>query len=181
LGVKLGERIGRVQQRHIALGDGASKPQGVVTAATDSGITTASATSIAYGELLDLEHSVDPAYRANARFMGHDDTIKAVKKLMDANGRPLWAAGIAVGAPDTLDGFPLVVNQSMDAIAASKKALLFGDFSKYTIRDVSGLLLTRLNERYAEKGIVAFLLFARSDGALIDAGSHPVKFLTMHS
>ena len=37
----------------------------------------------------------------------------------------------------------------------------------------------RLDERYAELGVVAFLAFSRHDGDLLDAGTNPVKYLTM--
>ena len=35
----------------------------------------------------------------------------------------------------------------------------------------------RLNERYADYGQVAFIGFARYDGNLVDAGTHPVNYL----
>jgi HK97 family phage major capsid protein len=56
---------------------------------TTSGETTA----ITYDDLVELEHSVDPAYRKNARFMMSDTALKTVKKLKDGIGRPLWMAG----------------------------------------------------------------------------------------
>jgi HK97 family phage major capsid protein len=57
--------------------------------------------------------------------------------------------------------------------------MLYGALSKYQIRDVRDITLVRLDERYAELGVVAFLAFSRHDGDLLDAGTHPVKYLTM--
>jgi hypothetical protein len=34
-----------------------------------------------------------------------------------------------------------------------------------------------LNERYAEKDQVGFTLFARYDGFVADAGTHPIKYM----
>jgi HK97 family phage major capsid protein len=61
---KLGERIGRAQAPYLVSGTGTSQPTGLVTNAT-AGVTGAvSATAaITYDNLIDLEHSVDPAYR----------------------------------------------------------------------------------------------------------------------
>ncbi len=176
LGDKLAERIARIQQDHFTTGHGASQPQGVATAAA-VGVTAASATAVTYAELLALKHSVDPAYRANARFMANDSTILKLKQLTDSTGRPLWATAIAAGAPDTIDGSPFVVNQSMASMTTGQRSILFGNFSKYFIRDVTGFQVQRLNERYADKGQVAFLLFARCDAGLVDAGSNPIKCL----
>jgi hypothetical protein len=39
----------------------------------------------------------------------------------------------------------------------------------------------RLVERAAEQGLVLFIGFARYDGRLVDAGTHPVKYLQMAS
>jgi len=175
---KLGIRIGRITNTHFTTGDGSSKPSGVVTGAT-SGVTAASASTIADTELIDLEHSVDGAYRQNAEFMMRDSTLKVLKKLKDGNSRLLWVPGIALRQPDTILGYPFIVNNDVAAIAASAKTILFGDFSTYHIRDVRGVTLLRLTERYADYAQVGFLAFSRHDGALVDAGTNPIKYLTM--
>ena len=97
LGGLLGERIGRSVNTYMTTGTGSSQPNGIVTAAADSGISAGSATAVTYAELVDLEHSVDPAYRGKAVFMMNDSTVKALKKLVDGDSRPLWNAGMTVG------------------------------------------------------------------------------------
>lgn len=173
---KLGERIARITNRHFTVGTGTGQPRGIVTAAT-VGVTAASATGITDLELVDLVHSVDPAYRMQAEFMFHDQTLRELKKLRDQEGRPLWLPGIAVREPDTILGYRYVINQHMPQMAAGQRSVLFGDFSKYHIRDVMDILLIRLDEVYAEYGQVAFLAFSRHDGTLLDAGTHPIKAL----
>lgn len=178
---KLGERLGRITNTKFTTGSGAATPQGVVTGSTYCGTTTASATAATYAELVDLEMSVDAAYRQRARWMFGDSTLKNLKKLVDGSSRPLWLPGIAVREPDTLMGYPYTVNQDMPSMAASAKAVLFGDFSAYYIRDVQGVTLIRLQERYADYLQVGFMAFSRHDGALIDAGQHPIKHLLQHA
>lgn len=184
IGSILGERIGRITNTHFTTGDGSSKPRGIMTAATSSGITTAAATTITYDNIIDLKHSVDPAYRDGARFMFNDTTLKILKKIKvpaysgDTSGMPLWRAGLAASEPDTIDGDPYTINQQV-ASGTSSRAIAYGLLSKYQIRDVRDITLVRLDERYAELGVVAFLAFSRHDGDLLDAGTHPVKYLTM--
>lgn len=186
IGAILGERLARIQNRHATLGTGNSQPNGIVTAATSSSITTATATSVSYDDLVDLEHSVDPSYRSSARFMFNDTTLKILKKIKvpqfsgDTAGYPLWKPGMVTGDPDTINGYPYTINQHMED-GASKKAILFGDLSKYQIREVRDVQLVRLDELYAEYRQVVFLAWMRFDGDLLDAGTHPVKYLTMHS
>lgn len=181
IGRLAGTRIARILNTHLTTGDGASKPKGVVVAATASGITSASPTAVTWPELLQLKHSVDPSYRTNASWMFKDSTLLAIKSLVDTTGRPLWAAGIGVGAPDTLDGDRYVVNQDMAGLVALAKPVLYGDFSKYLLRDVLDIQLVVLRERYAEQRLVGIFAFSRHDGDLLDAGTHPIKYLAMHA
>jgi HK97 family phage major capsid protein len=55
--------------------------------------------------------------------------------------------------------------------------MLFGALDKYIIRSVKELSILRLTERFGEFGQTAFIGFARYDGNLIDAGTHPVSVL----
>lgn len=184
LGDALGTRIARIQNDHFTTGDGSSKPNGIVTAATSSAVTFSGTAALTYANLVSLEHSVDPAYRTNARWMFHDGGLKMIKGITvlhysgDTTGSPLWVPGLAPGQPNTILGYPYTINQSMTTPATGVKSILFGDFSKYVIRDVREVELRRLDELYAVLGQTAFLAFARADGDLLDAGTHPVKYGT---
>ncbi len=184
IGNALGERIARIQNDHFTTGTGSSQPNGIVTAATSSSVTFSGTATVTYDNLVDLVHSVDPAYRVNGRFMFHDGALKMLKKVKilqysgDTVGAPLWVPGMVAGQPDRLMGYEYVVNQSMATPATGVKSILFGDFSKYIIRDCRDVTLVRLDERYADYHQVGFLAFARSDGDLLDAGTRPVKYGT---
>jgi HK97 family phage major capsid protein len=133
--------------------------------------------TVGYNDLVNLEHSVDPAYRYGAKFMLNDATLKSIKQLKDTLGRPLFVPGLASLAPDTILGYPYQINQDVPSLGSNSKFLLFGKMDKYIIRSVKELSILRLDERYAEFGQVAFLGFGRYDGNLIDAGTNPVKYL----
>jgi HK97 family phage major capsid protein len=116
--------------------------------------------------------------------MFNDSTLKAIKKLKDSNGRPLWQlyAESSFGqkiAQDTILGYPYNINQSMATMGAGSPAvgnisLLFGAFNRFIVRDVLEMTLLRLTERYAEYGQVGFLAFARCDSRYIN--SNAVKY-----
>lgn len=183
LGTALGNRIARIQNDHFTTGSG-SQPNGIVTAATSSAITLSGVATVSYDNLVDLVHTIDPEYRNNGRFMFHDGGLKMIKKVKvlqysgDVTGIPLWSPGLVLGQPDTILGYPYTINQSMTTPATGVKSILFGDFSKYIIRDVREVELRRLDELFAVLGQTAFLAFARSDGDLLDAGTRPVKYAT---
>jgi len=160
-------RFGRGLNADFTAGTGTGAPQGVTLC--NKGADAGAAAAIAYDDLVNLEHSVDPLYRRNARWMFADSTLKAIKKLKDTMGRPLWAPGIVVGAPDEILGYGYSINQDMDGVATGKKSVLFGDFSKYVIRAVRDAMILRLNERNMDKGQITFIGFARYDGRMVDA------------
>ncbi len=172
----LGERIGRSQSAYFTTGTGSAQPNGVVTGST-LGKTGASGqtTSLIVDDLYDLKHSVDIAYRDNAEFMMNDATLKAIKLLVDSDDRPLWTPGLAVRAPDTIDGDPYVVNNSMAVMAVSAKSVLYGDFSRFWIRTVNGIMLIRFSEKYMDALQIGLLAIQRADSELLNAGTNPIK------
>jgi HK97 family phage major capsid protein len=195
LAQKFGERFGRAFESYFTTGSGSSQPTGLLTAIAASGasaITAAGssandgsantgANSIGSQDLVNLEHSVDPSYRKNARYMFHDKTLGFLKGLLDKYGRPLWTPGVANGAPDTISGYPYVINQSMPQIGASNVTVIFGDFSKFIIRRVSTPSIKRLSELFALTDEIGFVGFSRVDSNLVDAGTHPLNVLQQHS
>lgn len=185
LGNKLPERIGRQLNNLCTLANGSSTINGIVNAAT-AGVTIFPAATVGYSDLIDLEYSVDVAYRSGPKvgWMMHDSTVKVIRKLTDDSNNPIFRVGsITEGLatnrePDRLNGYPLWRNNDMATPAQGAKTILFGDFSKYKIRRVKGMRMLRLVERYAEYFQVGFVAFQRFDGDLLDAGTNPVKYLT---
>ena len=175
----IAERVARGTNRHFTTGNGSTQPHGFIPASS-SGVTAASATSVGYADLVELEHSVDPAYRAlpGTGWQFADGTLKIIKKLVDADGRPLWVPGVATREPDSILGYAYTINQHMAAVAASNKSVAFGNWMKYWIRDVGQMLIVRANELHIANGQVGFYAFSRHDGDIVDAGTDPIKHLT---
>ena len=161
-------RIGAAEEDAFINGDGSGKPYGLLHATNGAGvgITTAGATFTS-DEILDLIHSIKAGYRKNAKFLLHDSTIKALRKLKDGNGQYMWQPGLKEGQPDTLLGHQLITSAYMPEIGAGAKPILFGDFRSYWIADRQGRTFQRLNELYAATGQVGFRATQRVDGRLV--------------
>ncbi|MEL7282115.1 MAG: phage major capsid protein [Pseudomonadota bacterium] len=177
IGRLLGERLARIANLQLTTGTGSSAPNGIVTA-SGAGITAASATAITSDEIIELEHSVDPAYRTGSSvgFMFNDATLKAIRKLKDGDGNYLWQMGnIQGGIPNTLNGRPYWINQDMPDIATGNKSMIFGDMSAYYVRKVGQPLIGAVGGKdfWPGFGIAGYIRF---DGELSDAAA--VKALT---
>ncbi len=179
IGSWLGERIGRIESDYYTTGTGSSEPTGILASSGGAylGVTFASTTAITSDELLDLIHSVDPAYRQGSSFMAHDTIIKYFRKMKTGTGEYIWQDGMRAGQGQTLFGYPVITNQSMTAtMTATDKNLIFGNLKKFKIRDVAEIRLRRLVERYADTDQEGFVAFHRTDSGLLDAGTYPVKY-----
>jgi HK97 family phage major capsid protein len=172
----LGTRLARIGNKHFTVGTGTDQPKGIVPSVT-VGKTGAAGqlTGVIYDDLVDMEHSVDPAYRGAGTWMFSDKLLADVRKIKDTNGRPVFVPGYETGspggAPDRLLGRTFTINQDMPEPAAGKRSLLFGDFRKYLIRDVMDTTFFRMTDSaFTLKGQVGFVAFRRMGGALIDVG-----------
>jgi HK97 family phage major capsid protein len=176
----LGERLGRCINGYLTTGLGTTEPSGIVTGAY-AGITAASATSITSNELtVDLPHSVDPAYRdpaQNCGYMMHDLTLAHCKKMVDGMGRILLPE-LRLPNP-RLEGWPIAINQQMATIEADAIPILFGAFRKYKVRMVNQIRLRKWVENTKDQD--AFVAYVRFDAGVLDAGTHPIRKLTMAS
>lgn len=172
----LAESFGRGINEDLTIGNGTGKPKGIVTCATASDATPAAA-AIKLDDIIDLIKSVDSAYARNGRFMFNRETLWSLVKIKDTTGRYIWQEGAKDGTPPTLFGKSYILNDDVANIGAGNASVLFGDFSKYKIRMVKAFRVIRLNELLAEYLSIGLFGFARVDGILLDAGTHPVKKL----
>jgi len=172
LGSLLGERLGRIANLQLTTGTGSSAPNGIVTAST-LGKTVAATAAITADEIIEFVHSVNPAYRQSpkARVMFNDSTLLALRKLKDGQGNyliteaPDGSGRLRVGSVSV----PYSINQAMDSLAAAKKVMVFGDFSKYYVRKVGAPIVGVLKERFwPDMGIAGLI---RLDGELGDTAA----------
>lgn len=177
IGELLGERLARRVNTELTVGDGTGDPLGIV-AASAAGKTSASATAFIADELIDLLHSVDPAYRASpkARWQFNDTTLSQIRKLKDGNGQYIWSMGdIRAGVPGTLLGYNYSVNQALVNAATGTKPIIFGDHSKYYVRKVGSPVIGVRREYYWPN--IGLAGIVRLDGDLIQTAA--VKHLVM--
>lgn len=178
---EFGRRIGTKEEDAFFNGNGVGKPVGIfnATGGAQTGITTASATEIKADEIIDLFYSLKASYRKNAVWIVNDSTIKAIRKLKDANGNYLWQPALTSGTPDTLLGRPVYTSSYVPTIAAGAKTIAFGDFSYYWIADRQGRNFKKLSELYAATDQTGFVATQRVDGKLILPEA--IKVLVQHA
>ena len=172
----LAESFGRGINEDLTIGSGTGKPKGIVNWAHPCAINP-SAGGISLDALIELIKGVDSSYAARGKFMFNRNTLYSLVKIKDSTGRYIWQEGAKDGTPATLFGKSYILNDDIEDAGAGKTSVLFGDFSKYKIRMVKTFRVIRLNELLAEYLSIGLFGFARVDGILLDAGTHPVHKL----
>lgn len=180
----LGIRLGRLTDAGYTTGAGSTQPTGIVTSiladsspltvtaagsSANDGSSATGTNSIGTDDFASLISLVDPSYRNNAKLLAHWSILDYLKKVKDKYGRPIFVDGVSEGQQDRIFGYPYDWSGAMDAAvgglpAASKNSVLFGDFSKYIIRDVAGITMVRYNELYMPNHQVGFQAYLRTDG-----------------
>lgn len=189
---RVGEALGRAYAQYAVSGSGSNAPLGIVTAlAAATGLTSGGVLTLGTGteiatldgvagtgsteliknalsfrSVLNVIHSIDPAYRSlGAKWYFNDTMALNQMAVTDNYGRPLWTPDPQVGEPDRLYGFPTVIDNNLPSLAASTVGgPIFGHLPSAMVqRTVQGTTLMRLNERYADFLQVGYIGHSRMD------------------
>ena len=169
---RLSYKLGVTQEKHYMTGNGHNQPLGLFVASAD-GINTDrdvvgsnTATEIAGDTLIDMQTKLKGTYSMNAYWLFPPDAIGKIRKLKDAtNGQYLWQPGLQAGMPNLILGKPYITSEfAPNVFTASKYVGLYGDFSYYWIVDALNMQLQVLNELYAEKNQIGYIVRYEGDG-----------------
>ena len=163
---------------HFVAGTGTGQPNGVVGAAT-AGKTGANGVGGAFTaeDLIDLYHSVAEPYARSsaAAWLMNNATLGAVRKLRDDSGGTGTGGFLfditpppGSGAVGTLLGRPVYVDPNVPAVGTDAKSILFGDFSRYWVRQVRSVRFERSDDFAFDRDLITFRALWRADGDLID-------------
>lgn len=158
-------------------GNGVEKPKGILNYTTVANasyawakvgyITTGGAATFADPDrLIDLQHSLKSIYRNGAVFLMADATLAHCRKFKDGDGNYIWRPGLEAGAPSTLLGKPVEIDDNMPVIAANAFPVAFANFKRaYLIVDRVGVRVLR--DPYTNKPYVHFYTTKRVGGGLV--------------
>lgn len=157
-----------------------------VSALVPKVVTTnaASATAVSYNDLVDLLAKVKAPHNSQgvASWLMNSATRAALMKVLDQNGRPIFIESAREGEPDRILGRPVVIDDNMPDIGASKVPIIFGDLRKYVLRIVQGVKVrVYQEEKFYKDNCIGVQAFVTVDGKLIaKSGSYePLAGLKM--
>jgi len=170
----VGQKFAEMEDDAFAAGNGTSKPFGVATRATiggaipaAQGVTAAASAVIVPDDLKKLQYVILSRFANVGSYLGSDGATQAISLLKDTTSNYLWQPSNQAGQPDRLFGRAYYRVTGLPA-PGSAPAVLFGDIrSGYLIADRQRITVQRLDERYADQGLVGFLFRERVGGDVI--------------
>ena len=170
LAEQAGNGMGYAVNDLLTVGDGSSKPNGIVTA-SGAGVTggTGVAGAFTADELIDLIYSVDAATRRkpSMALMMNTSSIGAARKLKDTAGNYLYnISQVGPGGQDTFAGFNVVENPHLADTALDAKSVLAGSLDSYKVRLAGGLDVASSTDFAFQNDLVTWRFTMRLDGDL---------------
>lgn len=172
---QMAEEIATWIEGQLLAGTGSSAAQGALN--TTTAVTAASSTAVTADELIELQASVKQAYQQRACWTMHPTTFTALRKLKDNNGRYLLQDDITGEFPYRLLGKPVYLSDNMPEMAASAKAILYGDYSGLSVNFRENISIEVLREKYATQHAIGVVAWFEFDSKVTD--SQKLAVLTM--
>lgn len=141
------------------------------------GVTAASATAVTADELIDLQDSVKDAFQQGAIWIMSNKTRTAIRKLKDGNGRYLLQDDITAPFGKVLLGKPVYVSDNMPEMAASAKAIYYGDMSGLAVKITEEFEIQVLREHFATQHAVGVVGWTEMDAKV--ENEQKISALTM--
>lgn len=163
---QMAEEIAVWIEGQLLTGTGTNAVQGALN--TTTGMTAASSTAITADELIELQAKVKQAYQGKACWTMNPATFTAIKKLKDSNNRYLLQDDVTGEFPYRLLGKPVYLSDNMPAIAASAKAVLYGDYSGLSVNFRENISIEVLREKYATQHAIGVVSWFEFDAKVTD-------------
>lgn len=128
-----GVGIAAKEDYYFAVGTGSSQPKGI-TAETFTYTVAQKDADLAYLDLNACLYGLPSQDRKNAKWLMHNDLMKAISLMQDSTNRPLWRPSMREGEPELLLGKPILEQNDIGTAT-----ILLGNFQKFYIFDHGGI------------------------------------------
>lgn len=158
---RLALAFARKEDHEILLGAGTTKMEGIVTKCTDQVLSTATAATLAFDDVLTLINSLGD-YQYAAHLMMNQSVVNSIAMMKDAKGQYLFPPNAKL---TEIRGIPIIPCKDLPGtLAGGTVAIVAGDLSYYHIADREGIEMVTLNERYADTDQIGIRAIRRVDG-----------------
>ncbi len=165
---KVAENVALFLEGELLMGTGAA---GHMTGVAVGGTAvTAASTTITVDDLIKTQMAVNQRFRDSSKacWIMQTGTLEAIRKLKATDGHYFLAPDLRAGFGYTLLGHHVYETDSLEAIGASKKVAVFGDFSGLAVRITPEVQMQVLNEKYATQHATGITAWIEADSKVVE-------------
>lgn len=119
-------------------GSGVGKPLGIIGHPAAINVTRAGAGAIAYADIVSMYSQLK--FGGRAVWVASQTTLPQLMVMVDTGNHLIWQPSAREGAPGTLLGLPLIINERSPVLGAQGDLMLV-DLDYYLIKDGSGIAI----------------------------------------
>lgn len=132
-------------------------------------VRTKADTAITSDELIDLQDSIKDAFQAGCIWVMNPKTRTALRKLKDNEGRYILNSDITSPFGKVILGKPCYCSDAMPVMEKGKPAIYYGDFSGLAVKEVEGMEIQILMEKFATQHAIGALTWIELDSDVMNA------------
>ena len=144
-------------------GNGVGKPTGVIAHASTVAINRTTASTVVYNDLTNMLAHFLMDGGGEPCFVANQSCLPKLMQMVTPLGQLVWQPSAREGFPQTLAGYPIILNQRLPA-AGTKGDLILIDPKKYLIKDGSAMAIEASPHVYFTNNKTVIKAFWNVDG-----------------
>lgn len=171
---RLGYKAAVTEEKAFINGDGLQKPLGVAVAhangiTSSQDVETLNSVSIVFDDFINALFDLKQQYWGSGSWLMSRQCLKTARKLKDSQNQYLWQPAVKDGTPSTILDRPYNLSeffpgQTAASWTAGVYVAMYGDWKHYWIVDSLQQTIDILEELFALKKQIGFLLTKETDG-----------------
>lgn len=157
----LGKAIAAAEDDVFLNGNGVAKPLGILNAAATLGVNRASASEIAYVDVVNQYAKVKKG--GSLTWIGSESIIPQLMQIDDGGGNLIWQPNARDSEPERIFGAPLRWNERSPQLG-SYGDLVLADLAYYLIQDGAGLAISASEHVHFTRNKTVIKAFFSVDG-----------------
>ena len=167
---QIADRFAAAEESAFMVGTGAQQPEGVFVSSLPTDVTAASATTIAYADLVGVETALPSQYSPGSSWIFNRVILGELMLILDGNSRPILRDIPGAGTAQSLFGYP--INRSEYAPGVSSTGAYvgaLGDWKRaYWIVDTLNTTIQVVDQLYAATNETGYFARKETDGMVVD-------------
>ena len=165
----MAQSIASFLERELLVGVGTTAATGIFADANVTSVTAAGATTVTLDDLISTQLAVPDQFQERCEWIMNKALLASLRKMKDADGKPLLNPDIRTGYGWTLLGRPILISENAPAtFTTGQKVLAYGDYSGLYVKLARNVEIQILNELYATQNATGVVGYVEFDSRVIE-------------